>query len=131
MVNRYTDRPNLTISTGKFAVLQAFSFAEFSRYHLIQNIRKMITNQKNVMMKQLRIFKIQAIYIPRILNYYRMKKWNATKRHMFYSIMSLIKKPNLRSISTTCFLCITHLEIKNNYSVAILPHMQVNFQNPG
>ena len=31
----------------------------------------------------------------------------------------------------TCFVCIIHLEMKKNYSVAILPHMQVNFQNPG
>ena len=132
MVDRYVDQPNLTSSNGKFTVLDAFCFAELSRYYylqLIQNIKKMITNQKNFMMKYLKIFKIQAIYIQKILNYYRMKKCNAAKRHMVYSIMSLIKKPNLRSMPTTCFLCIIHLEMKSNYSVAILPHMQGNVQN--
>ena len=30
MVDRYIDRPNVTSSSGKFAVLDAFCFAEFS-----------------------------------------------------------------------------------------------------
>ena len=54
MVDRYIDRPNLTSSSVKFAVLDRFCFANFHDtiiYHLIQNIRKMITNQKNLMMK--------------------------------------------------------------------------------
>ena len=32
MVDRYMDRPNLTIFSSKFAVLDAFCFAEFPRY---------------------------------------------------------------------------------------------------
>ena len=32
MVHQYIDRPNLTSSSSKFAVLDAFCFAEFSRY---------------------------------------------------------------------------------------------------
>ena len=32
MVDRYMDRPNLTSFSSKFAVLDAFCFAEFSRY---------------------------------------------------------------------------------------------------
>ena len=35
MVDRYIDRPNLTSSSGKFAVLDAFCFAEFSRYYYL------------------------------------------------------------------------------------------------
>ena len=35
MVDRYIDRPNLTSSSGKFAVLDAFYFAEFSRYYYL------------------------------------------------------------------------------------------------
>ena len=71
------------------------------------------------------IFQFQTIYSPRILNYYQIKKGNATKHHMFCSIMFLTKKSNLRNMPTICFLCIIH------YSVAILPHMPVNFQNRG
>ena len=37
MVDRYIDRPNLTSSTGKFAVLDAFCFAEFSRYYYLSS----------------------------------------------------------------------------------------------
>ena len=32
MVDRYIDRPNLISSSGKFAVLDAFRFAEISQY---------------------------------------------------------------------------------------------------
>ena len=77
MVDRYIDRPKLTSSSCKFAVLDAFYFADIDDtiiYHLIQNIRKMITDQKNLMVKYLKIFQIQTIYIPRILNYYQIKK---------------------------------------------------------
>ena len=35
MVDRHIDRPNLTSSSGKFAVLDAFCFAEFSRYYYL------------------------------------------------------------------------------------------------
>ena len=35
MVHQYIDRPNLTSSSSKFAVLDAFCFAEFSRYHYL------------------------------------------------------------------------------------------------
>ena len=35
MVDRYIDRPNLTSSSGKFAVLDAFCFAKFSRYYYL------------------------------------------------------------------------------------------------
>ena len=35
IVNRYIDRPNLTSSSGKFAVLDAFCFAEFARYYCL------------------------------------------------------------------------------------------------
>ena len=38
MVDRYMDRQNATSSSGKFAVLDAFCFAEFSRcYYLPSN----------------------------------------------------------------------------------------------
>ena len=37
MVDRYIDRPNLTSSSGKFAVLDAFCFAEFSRYYYLSS----------------------------------------------------------------------------------------------
>ena len=37
MVERYIDRPNLTSSSGKFAVLDAFCFAEFSRYYYLSS----------------------------------------------------------------------------------------------
>ena len=37
MVDRYIDRPNLTSSTGKFAVLDAFCFAGFSRYYYLSS----------------------------------------------------------------------------------------------
>ena len=37
---RYIDRPNLTSSTGKFAVLNAFCFAEFSRYYYLPSNAK-------------------------------------------------------------------------------------------
>ena len=33
--DRYIDRPNLTSSSSKFAVLDAFCFAEFSRYYYL------------------------------------------------------------------------------------------------
>ena len=54
VVDRYIDRPNLTSSSSKFAFLMHFVLQNFHDtiiYHLIQNIRKMITNQKNLMMK--------------------------------------------------------------------------------
>ena len=35
MVDRYIDRKNLASSTGKFAILDAFCFAEFSRYYYL------------------------------------------------------------------------------------------------
>ena len=35
MVDRYIDRPKLTGSSGKFAVIDAFCFAEFSRYYYL------------------------------------------------------------------------------------------------
>ena len=35
MVDRYIDRPNVTSSSGAFAVLDAFCFAEFSRYYYL------------------------------------------------------------------------------------------------
>ena len=37
---RYIDRPNLTSSTGKFAVLNTFCFAEFSRYYYLPSNAK-------------------------------------------------------------------------------------------
>ena len=54
MVDRYIDRSNLKSSSGKFAFLMHFVLQKFYDtiiYHLIQNIRKVITNQKNLMMK--------------------------------------------------------------------------------
>ena len=53
MVDRFIDWPNLTSASGKFAVLDAFflkNFHDTINYHPIQNIREMITNQKNLMM---------------------------------------------------------------------------------
>ena len=35
MADRYIDRSNLTSSSGKFAVLDAFCLAEFSRYYYL------------------------------------------------------------------------------------------------
>ena len=35
MVHQYIDRPNLTSSSSKFAVLDAFCFAEFSRCYYL------------------------------------------------------------------------------------------------
>ena len=35
MVDRYIDRPNLTSSSGKFAVIDAFCFEEFLRYYYL------------------------------------------------------------------------------------------------
>ena len=72
MVDWYIDRANLTSSRASFLFLVDFvlqNFHDTMIYYLIQNTRKMITNQKNLMMKQLKIFQIQTIYIPRILNY--------------------------------------------------------------
>ena len=62
MVDRFIDRPNVTSSSGKFIVLDAFFLKNFHDtiiYHPIQNIRKMITNQKNSMMTWWRYFKFR------------------------------------------------------------------------
>ena len=40
MVDRYIDRPNLTGSGGKFDVLDAFCFAEFSQYYYLPSNSK-------------------------------------------------------------------------------------------
>ena len=66
-VDRYIDRPNTTSSGGKFAVLDALSFAEFSDtiiYLQIHNIKKMITNQENLTMNQYQVFLTKGILIP-------------------------------------------------------------------
>ena len=40
MVDRYIDRSNLTSSSSKFVVLDAFCFAEFFRYYYLPFNRK-------------------------------------------------------------------------------------------
>ena len=40
MVHRYIDWPNLTSSSNKFTVLDAFCLAEFSRYYYLPSNRK-------------------------------------------------------------------------------------------
>ena len=74
MVDRYIDRSNLTSSCGKFAVLDAFCFAEFSRisryYYLPSNPKYKGNDYQRGELDD----EIESIYIPRILNYYRMKK---------------------------------------------------------
>ena len=132
--DRYIDRPNLTSSSGKFVVLDAFCFAEYSRYYYLPSNPKYKENDYQT--EELDDEIVEDIsnsdYLyPNDIKLLSNEKMNAAKHHMFYSIMSLLKKPNLRSMPTTYFLCIIHLEMKKNYSVAILPHMQVNFQNPG
>ena len=77
MVDRYIDRENLTSSSSKLVIPDAFCFAEFSRYYYLPSNPKYKENDhqpEELEMKQLKIFQIQTIYIPRILNYHRMKK---------------------------------------------------------
>ena len=48
MIDRYIDRPSITFSSGKYAILDSFYFAEFLRYYYWPqvNLKIMITSQK-------------------------------------------------------------------------------------
>ena len=111
MVDRYIDRPNLTSSSGKFAVLDAFCFAEFSRYYYLPSNPKY--KESDYQPEELDDEIVEDISNSDYLYPKDIKLLlNEKKRHMFYSI---IKKPNLYY----------PFRDKKNYSVAILPHIRV------
>ena len=77
MVDRYKDRKNLTSSSGKFAILDAFCFAELSQYYYLPSNPKYKENdhQPEELDHEIvgDISNSEHLY-SRILNYYRMKK---------------------------------------------------------
>ena len=77
MVDWYIDRPNLASPNRNFAVLDAFCFSEFSRYYYLPSNPKYKENDyqpEKLDGKIVEDIQIQSNCIPRILNYYQMKK---------------------------------------------------------
>ena len=65
IVDRYVDRP-IQVLVASLAFLIPFvllSFQDTIIFHQILNIRKMITNQKNLMMRYLRIYLTHSMFI--------------------------------------------------------------------
>ena len=111
MLDRYIDRPNLTSSSGKFAVLDAFCFVEFSQYYYLPSNPKYKENdyQPEELDDEIveDISNSEYLY-PKDIKLLSNEKIKCHKTPYVLSIMSLIKKPKLRSMPTTCFLCIIH-----------------------
>ena len=111
MVDRYIDRSNLTSSSSKFAVPDAFCFAELSRYYSLPSNPKCKENdyQPEELDDEIveDISNSEYLY-PKDIKLLSNEKIKCRKTPYVLSIMSLIKKPKLRSMPTTCFLCIIH-----------------------
>ena len=91
MIDRYIDRPNLTRSSRKFAVLDVFCFAEFSPYYYLPSNPKY--KESDYQPEELDDEIVEDISNSDYLYPKDIKLLlNEKKRHMFYSI---IKKPNL------------------------------------
>ena len=66
IVDRYVDRPIQQVLVASLAFLIPFVLLRFQDtiiFHQILNIRKMITNQKNLMMRYLRIYLTHSMFI--------------------------------------------------------------------
>ena len=76
MVDQYIDGPNLTSSSSKFAVLDAFCFAEFSRYYYLPSNPKYKENdyQPEELDDEIVEDISNSNYLYPKKNHYRMKK---------------------------------------------------------
>ena len=128
VVDRYIDRPNKTSSDGKFLVLDALCFAEFSRcYYLTSNPKYKENDYQPEELDDESISGMSNVgyAYPKhnTTTYYEMKNSSAVKYHMFFNIMYQIKKPVQKNMCITCFLCTIRLEVKKNLYVGILPRI--------
>ena len=103
-VDRYIYRKNLTGSSGKFAVLDAFCFAEFSRYCYLpsnpkykgndyqpEEIVEYISNSDHLYPKDIKLLsneKMKCRTTPYILQYYVPNKETKPEEYVFQPFRS-------------------------------------------
>ena len=106
MVDRYIDRSNLTSSSGKFAVLDAFCFVEFSQYYYLPSnpkykendyqpeelggeIVRDISNSDYLYPKDIKLLsneKIKCRKTPYVLQYYVPNKETKPEQYTHYMV---------------------------------------------